>query len=117
MGIAYSLSLWVFFYEGFTGRQALKRSKELVKGYWWSVFGRITGFIFVIYIAKLIATAIPLTIINSTTFSAVWKLVIQIISFLVAPVFIIYSQLIFKELKRIKGESKIIKKLATTKSE
>jgi len=106
MALFYSLSIWAFFHEGFTGGQALKRSKELIKNYWWAVFGRFAG-IFVIF---MVAAIIPPIFINSHAFANLWGTLIQIILFFLTPFLIIYSQLIFKDLKNIKGESKITKK-------
>ena len=106
MGLFYSLAVWAFFYEGFTGGQALKRSKELIKNYWWAVFGRFAS-IFVILMA---AAVVPPMLIDSYVFANLWGMLVQIASFIMAPFFMIYSQLIFKDLKNIKGESKITKK-------
>jgi len=39
-GIWYGFSEYVFISEGLKGQKALSRSKQLVKGYWWGVFGR-----------------------------------------------------------------------------
>jgi hypothetical protein len=38
--VAFSLSIAVFIDEDHTGFDCLKRSMELVKGYWWALFGR-----------------------------------------------------------------------------
>src|SRR3989344_597930 len=45
----------VFVFEGIKGKGALARSKELVKGYWWPIFGRFLLF----FIISAIITAIP----------------------------------------------------------
>ena len=39
-GVYYSYARLVFLYEGIQGRAALKRSKELVKNYWWALVWR-----------------------------------------------------------------------------
>lgn len=38
--VAFSLSIAVYITEDHTGFDCLKRSMELVKGYWWALFGR-----------------------------------------------------------------------------
>ena len=42
--IWFSLALYVFVFEDIKGMPALYRSKELVKGYFWSMFGRLFLF-------------------------------------------------------------------------
>jgi len=106
MAVFYSLAVWAFFYEGFTGGQALKRSKELIKDYWWSVFGKFVGVFFIF----LLIIVLPTTLIKSAIFASIWGIITQITAFVLVPFFIIYSQLIFKDLKKIKGESTITKK-------
>ncbi len=84
--IWFSLSLYVFVFENMLGMKALYRSKELVKGYWWAVLGRL--FIFGL-IAGLI-NAIPVigTIINI---------------FFIMPLGVIYGYFIYENLKTLKG--------------
>ena len=42
--IWFGFSVYVFIFEDVKGTSALRRSKELVKGYWWPVFGRFLVF-------------------------------------------------------------------------
>jgi len=37
----FTFSVYILVFEGQKGTQALRRSRELVKGYWWPVFGRL----------------------------------------------------------------------------
>jgi hypothetical protein len=81
-GIWFSLALYVFVFEGTKGTSALKRSKVMVKGYWWPVFGRFA----VIMIASGLISSIKF-------FGPIINLLF------VAPFSIIYGYLIYKDLK------------------
>lgn len=105
MAVAYTYAQWAFFYEGFTGTAALKRSKELVKGDWWNIFMRSVGLYIILYAVLWI----PSIILGDGIFEEIWSIISQIISFVAAPFFMIVSSLVFQELRGIKGESKIAK--------
>lgn len=104
--INYSFALWVFLYEGVSGTGALKRSKELVKGNWWGVLGRL----FVIYFLFWLIVAVPAIIITAITdsklISDIWGIISNIISFLLTPLAIIYTCYLYWDVKKVKGESK-----------
>jgi hypothetical protein len=84
-------AIWFFFseyaliFDGFKGVAALKRSKGLVQGYWWAVFGRLI-------LMGLITFA----------FSFV-PLVDSIGSFLAGIYAIVYFSVLYEDLKRVKG--------------
>jgi len=81
----FGLSLYVFVFEDIKGMKALYRSKELVQGYWWPVFGRF----FVFGICSALAGAIPIVgpLAN--------------ILFIV-PLSTMYGYFIYEDLKRVK---------------
>ncbi len=103
-GIYYSLSLWTYIYENKTGTNALRRSKELVKGYWWSVFGRYFLLYGAFYLLFIGTSIIVNLIFGDSIIATFWGFIIQIISFLIYPLFIIFSCFIYWDLKKIKGE-------------
>ncbi len=105
MMIFYSMAPWAYFYEGFTGISALKRSKELVKGYFWALVVRYG----VIIISFIIVVYLPFILIDSMAFAELWSVIGNIASFLLVPFVTIYSFDIFLELRKIKGESQIEK--------
>jgi uncharacterized membrane protein len=99
----YSLAPWVYFYEGLKGRAAIKRSKELVKGYTGSVFGRYA----LLYLFYFLISYIPLLILNLVNapeiMIGIWNVINQVLAFVVGPFYLIYSCYIYWDLKRIKG--------------
>jgi site-specific recombinase len=88
----FSFSMYVLIWEDIKGVEALKRSKALVNGYWWSILWKFLG-------AGLIMAAINL-ILNFIPFIGP-----LIVSLVIAPIFMIYVALVYEELKRIKGGS------------
>ena len=79
-------SLYVFVCEDLKGSSALKRSKELVKGYWWPIFGRIL----ILVIAVSIISSVPFfgSLVNT---------------FIMGPASLIYIFLMYEDLKRAKA--------------
>lgn len=70
LGIWYSFAEQVFILENTRGYSALKRSKELVKGYWWPVFWRWLGptlfFGLIIVIVSAIILVPTITLLGSS---------------------------------------------------
>ena len=86
LSIWFCFSQYAFVFEGTKGFAALSRSKELVKGYWWPVLGRI-----------LILAAITILI------SFISKLGFLINSLFTMPFGIMYMYVIYEDLKRVKS--------------
>ncbi|MBP9762137.1 hypothetical protein KBD34_00815 [Patescibacteria group bacterium] len=58
MTIAFAFAGYVFLDEGLTGRQALARSAELVKGRWWGILGRLVLPGFVLLVVSMLASSV-----------------------------------------------------------
>jgi hypothetical protein len=58
MTIAFAFALYVYLDEGRTGREALARSAELVKGRWWGILGRVVLPGLVLLVVSMIASSI-----------------------------------------------------------
>jgi len=102
--IYYSLSYWVYVYEEKNGIKALQKSKELIKNHWWEVFEKyffLYGLFFLFFFGS---TWIVDGLFNNSIIRLSWNIIIQIIAFLSAPLFIVFSNFIYKDLKRIKSE-------------
>lgn len=97
MMVAYSVATWVFICEGISGTAAIKRSKELVKGYWWAVASRLVLVYLVVYAVVIILGQVLENI--SRIFSVV---AVQAISFAFAPFFFVYIYFIYLDLVRVK---------------
>lgn len=84
-------STYILVTENVNGSAALSRSKELVQGYWWSIFGRIALLILVAGGIGFILAFVPF--------------VGQLISnLLVVPFSVTFLYLLYEDLKRAKGE-------------
>lgn len=100
--INYSFALWIFLYEGISGTDALKRSKELIKGYWWAIFGRLI-FVYVLFFAIIVIPGIIIEMFpNSGILSEAWGLASNVMSFLFTPFAIIYTCFMYWDLKKAK---------------
>ena len=82
----FCLSQYALVFEGKKGMQALSRSRQLVKGYWWQVVGRL---LLLVLIAMVV--------------SSISKLGFLINSLFTVPFAIIYIYAIYEDLKRVKG--------------
>lgn len=102
--IYYSFAIFVLLYEGLAFTKALKRSKGLIKGYWWAVFGRLL-FLIVAYYILVIVLSIPSTLMPQGSWGQMlWSLMISVFNWLIGPLFMLYSYLMYKDLVVIKGQ-------------
>lgn len=100
--VFYSLAIYVFFFEGKRGMAALRRSQELVKGYWWPVFGRVCFLTAVMWVFGMVIS-IPSDMLQEQ--SVAWRLyngIIQLFNFLIGPISLLFSYQIYKDLVNIK---------------
>jgi hypothetical protein len=104
-GIIFSVwfvfSLYVLVAEGKAGKEALKRSKELVKGFWWSIFWRFL---------LIMLSVVFLTLLFSVPFSLLFgeegqNFSSQLISIFTSPFVVVYSFLLYQRLKEIKEKA------------
>lgn len=103
--IYYFFAEWVLIFESYEGMSALKRSKELVKGYWWSVFGRFLTF-GLIHLVIILVLSIPLIFIKEGSgLEFIWNFTTSMLDIIISIIFVIYSYLIYKDLAEIKSNS------------
>ncbi len=91
LAIWFSLAAYVLVSEDRTGMTALFRSKQLIKGYWWKVFWRFLAMSIIIFLITLVAGFIPF--------------IKNIIYLFTTPFSIVFSFLIYENLKKLKGEA------------
>lgn len=91
-GVWFSLAEYVLVSEDKAGTEALKRSRELVKGYWWEVFGRFIVIGIILGGISLLLNFIPI----------IGQFLSQI---LFLPLYNVFSFLLYEDLKRIKFQS------------
>lgn len=101
MAVFYSVSTWVYLCENVKGYAALKRSKELVSGYWWPVFWRSIFW----PLLMTIVLGIPYMFIEEKSVAdSTYASIRSLISFLLAPYSIIYGYHIYKNIVSIKNK-------------
>ncbi|MBN2854335.1 hypothetical protein JXK06_02255 [Patescibacteria group bacterium] len=101
--VFYSLVYMVFFFEDKKGMKAIRRSKELVKGYFWPVFGRMLLIGIAMSLVFVIISIPNVYFPEESLAYGLWNLLIQIISFLIAPISLFFTYNIYKDLKKIKA--------------
>ena len=84
--------------EGIYYIAAFKRSKELVRGYWWQVFSKN---LFLILLAFPIVSFFSFVFLKAPYLSSFFLVIIF------SPFFMIYNYIIYKELKSIKSQINI----------
>jgi hypothetical protein len=115
--VFYSLAIYTLFFEDFAGRQALRRSQELIKGYWWAVFGRLL-FAGVLFFIVIVIWSLPvslivglLSLIPGAAFvaSIVGLLLVNFALLLLQQMYMIYFYLIYRDTAAVKGKSNLEK--------
>lgn len=114
-GIWFSIASMIVVVEGLGGMTAILKSKSYVSGYWWEVFWRLL-FLGLILGGIGLIFGLPGWIINfiagltkSSSLSAIGDILSfagSIVGFVLAPISVIYTFLVYKNLKAIKGEVK-----------
>ncbi len=101
-GIIYALwfafSLYVLFNEDIRGVNALLKSREYVRGYWWKILWRFFFFFLIMFVFLIVTALLSMSIPFGYFVSML------VIIFLWTPLIIIYNYLIYSQLKNIKGE-------------
>lgn len=77
-------------------REALRRSKELVKGYWWPVVGRFI-LIALIYAILVMIISIPVEYLQDNIAKS-YSFVVNVLSTLLTPILLAYSYNLYKDL-------------------
>lgn len=100
--IFYTFSVYAFFFEGKRDIDAITRSYYLVKGYWWAVFGRYFGLGLILWLFMFVLS-LPLSLMPEKSILAdAWRSLVQIISFLIGPISLLFSYQIYQDLVKIK---------------
>lgn len=100
--IFYSLAVFVFLSEGKLGMKAIRRSYALVKGHFWQLLGRFFFFVLVIIIFSSIIAMPAMPLEEGSLVFSIWDFVVQVISFLVAPIYLIFFYDVYKRLSKLK---------------
>lgn len=96
VGVWFSLVPYVFFAEGLRGTQALARSRQLVSGSWWAIFGRL-----ILVGIVVIAVTMPFSILSNIPFLGVLASIFS--SVLTSSITLIFGYCMYKAVRAIKG--------------
>ncbi|MDD3285815.1 MAG: hypothetical protein PHG95_04275 [Patescibacteria group bacterium] len=97
LSVSWSLVVVLIVFEDkHTFKSATKRSRELIKGYWWPVFGR---FLIIGVLAMLVSLImnIPMNSLSEVGKQA-YSFVVNIFWALLSPLFVTYTYLLYKDL-------------------
>lgn len=97
LAIYYAFAMYILIAENIKGWAAAKKSMDLVKNYWWAVFGRIILMGIAIYIPLMVISAAVAFISPEAG-----NLASIILVTLIVPFGVIYSYLMYQNLKQIK---------------
>lgn len=97
--IWFSFGYLVIIFDDYKPIEAFKKSKELVDGYWWAIFGRFIFWLaFSLFISLLIFL---LRIISGTDYVAI---ISNLVSLIITPLSIVYFVVIYQDIKAVKGK-------------
>ncbi len=100
LAIALSFYSYTLVLEGKRGWESADRSRTLVKGYWWAVFGRILLFGIVVGLAVVVATGLA-----GLAGPMVMNIVNMLVSILLVPYSVAFSYLVYQGLVSMKGST------------
>ena len=94
LGVMFTFVWFVYLFEGQKGLQALRASRQLVRGFWWTVFARLLVLILLIWLVMLPAY-IPIL-------GLFWQIVVQ---FVVGPITLLFTFHLWEELRGLQKSS------------
>ncbi len=100
--VFYSFACYALFFEDKRGMAAIRRSSQLVTGYFWPVFGRFMFIGLVIWIFSMLISIPGSFTADSSFASSLWGGLVQVLNFLVGPMVLIYTYSIYTQLVKIK---------------
>ena len=100
LAVALMLMAYVFVIEHRRGVDALRQSKDYIKGYWWAILGRVL-LLGLIFLVATIIIEIPVMIIAG---NAAHVLVTMVLTLFFIPFSVIYHYVIFENLRALKPE-------------
>lgn len=103
--VYYGQAYFALLFEDKKGMSALRRSKELVKNYWWPVVGRTLLLGLMTWAGLIILSLLLNTIKGNTVMYQAGNVAISFVRFLLGQFAVIFGYLIFQDLVRIKGSS------------
>lgn len=103
VGVWLSFALFIVIFENKRGMEAIKASREYVKGYWWPVFGRL----FLFGLVYAVVVGIIGSIVSAIIDYKLGMLVQNILSLILIPLLVLYQYDVYKNIRSIKGGAAI----------
>lgn len=103
-----SLTIFVLIFEEKRGMGALKRSKELVAGRWWGVFWRFLIFILILIVIGILISFSLMVLVGEEAIKLI-QYAIRFLPLFITPLWLIYGNLIYKNLAELKKEASLQK--------
>lgn len=112
--IFYAFTIYAVIYEDLKIKEAFRRSKELVKGYFWPVFGRFIAGGLLVWLAYVIIggigavlayllTAIAKIPISKDVITLSSDLLSVVVGLIIGPLSLIYTYKIYRSLRAVKN--------------
>lgn len=112
--VYYGFAIYAVIFEDHKFEGSFGRSRELVSGYWWPVFGRFLAGIAIVYLAYLIIGGIYAGIIwlisaglqlqsSQGLFALMYDLLSVFVGLVVGPLSLLYASKIYQSLREVKN--------------
>lgn len=95
----FAFAYYILIAENIGGIDAMKRSKQMVSGHWWSVFGHLV-FVTACSLAVALVLGFLVGLTGMMENAVVGNIYSTIVSALIAPVFVIYFYLLYQRMKQ-----------------
>jgi len=122
--IWFGMATYVLIAEDIGGMNALLKSREYVRGHWWEIFSRMLSFVFLLIIvmviilmsAAMLFGILSLMIKDPAIINMLSEIFGDFVSVIIAPISVVYSFLIYENLKKIKGNFEFVPSQKTKRS-
>lgn len=96
VAVLYSMALFVLIFEKGRTFSSIEKSYDLVKKYWWPVFGRFMLLSLIAFVLVSI-TSIPMNFLSDTA-KEVYSIIFNLIWALLTPYFLVYTYFMYRDL-------------------
>lgn len=100
-GIYYSFASYILVAEEKRAFSSMEKSYDLVRGYWWPVFGRML-LMFLIVLIIFLVVSMPLNFMSETSaIFFIYNILMNIFWLVVSPYFVVYYCVLYRDLKKV----------------
>jgi hypothetical protein len=98
--VALSIASYIFVIEHRRGIDALRQSKDYIKGYWWAMLGRMLLFGFIAWMIEVLVRSFVAAALGTTAASVALMLVVLFI----VPFSAVYNYTLYENFRELKPE-------------